>query len=108
MLFVIWVLRAAMSSSTAAAAAAAADRTRHRQQAASSQQSVVGTSNRPPWMHAFLELGKRSLPPSSDVLRGFFGATLDRCKPASALKGKCKTCQHRITLRQDRMYAHYL
>ena len=28
----------------------AADRTRHRQPAASSQQSVVGTSNRPPWM----------------------------------------------------------
>ena len=49
-------------------------------------------------MDAFLELGKRSLSPSSDVLRGFFDATLDRGKPASALKGKCKTCQHRITL----------
>ena len=35
---------------TAAAAAAPADRARHRQPAASSLQSVVGTSNRPPWM----------------------------------------------------------
>ena len=60
------VLRAAMPSSTAAAAA------------------------------AFLEFGKRSLLPSSDVLRGFFDATLDRGKPASALKGKCKTCQHYV------------
>ena len=59
-------------------------------------------------MDVFLELGKRSLPPSSDVLRGFFDATLDRGKPASALKGMCKTCQHRITLRQDRMCVHYL
>ena len=50
MLFVVWVLRAAMPSSTAAAAAAAADRTRHKQPAANSQQSVVGTSNRSPWM----------------------------------------------------------
>ena len=58
-------------------------------------------------MDAFLELGKRSLPPSSDVLRGFFDASLDRGKPASALKGKCKTCHHRIILRQDRMCARY-
>ena len=50
MLFRRCVLCAAMSSSTAAAAATAADRTRHKQPAASSQQSVVGASNRPPWI----------------------------------------------------------
>ena len=58
-------------------------------------------------MDAFLELGKRSLLPFSDVLRGFFDTTLDHGKPARALKGKCKTCQRRINLREDRMCAHY-
>ena len=107
LLFVSWVLRAAMPSSTTAAPAAAIGRTGHEDPAASSQQSAVGTSNRPTWMLFFLELEKRSLPSSTDVLRSFFDATLDRGKPAGALKGKRKTCQHRITLRQDRMCAHY-
>lgn len=85
MYIVILVLRGAMPSSEAAAVAAAADRTEHRQPAASSQHSVVGTSNRLPWV-PFWSWGNVSLPPSSDVLRGFFNATLDRGKPARALK----------------------
>ena len=56
-------------------------------------------------MEAFLGLGKRFLPPTSDIRRGFFDAALDRGKAANALKGKCKTRQHQITLRQDRMCA---
>ena len=58
-------------------------------------------------MDAFLGQGKHSLAPPSDVLRGVFDATLDRRKPASVLKGQCKTCQHRFTRRQDRLRAHH-
>ena len=65
---VIGMLLAAMLSSTAAAG----DRTRHGQPAVSGWRQLQTT------MGVFLEPGKRSLPPTSDVLRDFFGAALDR------------------------------
>ena len=63
----------------------------HQSWAAGSQQSAAsGWYQRQTTMDSFLELGERSLPPSSDVLRGFSDATLDRGEPASALKGIAK------------------
>ena len=47
-------------------------------------------------MDAFLELGKSSLPPASDVLRGSFDAALDRAKQGGTLTGESAVPDHPV------------